>query len=162
MQRTREILSLKHLETATEEAVFQAVCLDVSEALDADLVSIWFFDDAHSRIDCQSRYDAPTARFSCGQSLLKADYPRYFETVVEYNFIAAPDAQTHPATSELTEGYFIPNEIQSLLDFILHKDCKPIGVICCESRAKRRDWSEKDKSYLRAIASLVSGRFRFS
>jgi GAF domain-containing protein len=82
--------------------------------------------------------------------------------VFEETFISAPDAHTHPATKGLSEVYFKPNGIQSLLDFIRHKDFKPVGVICCENRSARRDWSEENKNTLRSIAALVSHRFRFS
>lgn len=162
MKRTREILSLKQVEDATDEKVFKAVCLDVAEDLEADLVSIWFFDSNQTRIECQCSYDAVTGEFSKSHALKRNDFPSYFKTVVEETFISAPDACTHHATKELTEIYFKPNGIQSLLDFIIHKDFKPIGVVCCENRSTRREWSEENKNTLRMIAALVSHRFRFS
>lgn len=162
MERTRQILRQQHLETTAEAEVFQAVCLDLSETLNADLISIWFFNDTHTQIKCQHHYDACTQASGKGLELHKKDYPHYFKTIIEETVISASNALTHPATKELTEGYFIPNEIKSLLDFILHKDYKPIGIICCENRGCIRNWSEQDKSYLRSLAALVSHRFHFS
>lgn len=162
MQRTRKVLNPSPTQSVSDQDVFEAVCLDVADHIRADLISIWFCSFDGTGIQCQRRYDKITGRFSDGQALMKENYPNYFENIVEYNYISAPEARTNPATRELTEDYLEPNGILSLLDFILHENFKPIGVICCENRSCIRDWSEADKSYLRSIASLISFRFQFS
>jgi len=159
MQRTRKILSDQKHGNISDETVYREVCLDVSEHLKADLVSIWYCCDGEAGIECQYRYDANEDSFSKGQKLMKTDCQFYFETMVEYNCISAPDVRTHPATKELVDSYFAPNGIVSLLDFILHEDFKPIGVICCENRSDYRYWNDADKAYLRSLASLISHRF---
>jgi len=159
MLRTRKILSQKMIGSIDDETVFREVCLDVSESLKVDLVSIWYCSDGGGGIECQCRYDALDGAFSKGQKLMKTDCQFYFETMVEYNCISAPDVHSHPATKELIEAYFKPNGILSLLDFILHEDFKPIGVICCENRRDHRYWNDNDKNYLRSLASLISHRF---
>lgn len=162
MRRTRKVLNPEPTQSVCDQDVFEAVCLDVAENIGADLVSLWFCSFEGSGILCKCRYDALTGIFSEGQRLMKEDCPHYFESMIEYNYISAPDARLHPATRELTEAYFKPNGIKSLLDFILHEDFHPIGVVCCENRQRIRHWSDADKSYLRSIASLVSSRFQFS
>ena len=162
MKRTREILKPDTVKTVKDEDVFEAVCLDVAERVDSDLVSLWFCSFEGTGILCKCRYDAITGVFSEGQRVMKEDCPRYFEAMIEYNYISAPEAREHHATRELTEVYLKPNGIRSLLDFILHEDFKPIGVICCENRSSVRHWSQKDMSYLRSIATLVSSRFEFT
>lgn len=162
MKRTRQILNQGLIQSLNDQDIFEAVCLDIAEFTGADLVSLWFCHLDGSAIKCQCRYDAISEMFSRGQVLMKADYPRYFETMVEYNYICAPDARNHPDTKELAEDYFKPNNIHSLLDFILHEDYKPIGVVCCEHRTRMRSWSDHDKSYLRSIAALISSRFQFN
>lgn len=161
INRTRKILRSNTVDLVHEQDIFEAVCLDVAERVDSDLVSIWFCSFEGTGILCKCRYDAITGIFSEGQRVMKEDCPRYFETIIEYNYISAPDARTHSATRELTEKYLKPNGVLSLLDFILHEDFKPIGVICCENRRSVRNWSDKDMSYLRSIATLVSSRFEF-
>lgn len=162
MQRTREILKPNLADSVCDQDIFEAVCLDVAENVDSDLVSIWFCSFEGTGILCKCRFDALTGVFSEGQRVMKEDCPQYFETMIEYNYISAPDACEHPATRELTESYLKPNGVRSLLDFILHEEYKPIGVICCENRSCIRQWSEADMSYLRSIAMLVSSRFEFA
>lgn len=162
MQRTREILRPQNVDTIHNQDVFEAVCLDVAEHVGSDLVSIWFCSPEETEILCKCRYDVLTGAFSEGQRVMKKDCPRYFEAIFEYNYISAPEALEHPATRELAEGYLKPNGVRSLLDFILHEDYKPIGVVCCENRSSIRHWSDEDMSYLRSIAMLVSSRFEFA
>ncbi|MFT5049146.1 MAG: GAF domain-containing protein [Chlamydiales bacterium] len=124
--------------------------------LDADLVSIWKFKDDPDRIECLLALDALTNTVSDGQSLLESDFPVYFKSIVEETTVCAPVATEHPMTRELAEPYFEPNGILSLLDFIVHHDFKPAGIICCESRSKRRDWSQADRDYLLRLATIAS------
>lgn len=159
MKRTRTILEQRKTDSVTDKSVFEAVCRDIAERLDADLVSIWFMCDSESCIESQCSFDVIKQSFSEGRRLYKTDYPHYFQSIVEENYISANDVYTHPATVELIENYFRPLGVYSLLDFILHKDYQPVGILCCENRRSPRKWSEKDQSYLRSISALISHRF---
>ena len=94
--------------------------------------------------------------FWSGVSLHKSDFPAYFESIVENEIINASDARNHSATRCFNEAYFEPNNIYSLLDFILHKDFKPVGIICCERTGSRVEWSNQDVDQLRQIATFIS------
>ncbi|EDY83706.1 hypothetical protein VDG1235_3333 [Verrucomicrobiia bacterium DG1235] len=157
MRRTKQLLSQRA--SARKEEIFNAVCEDAAEDLDADLVSIWTFDSDLSQIECQSRFDAIDNSYSKGLLLKRSEYPNYFRAIVEDNLVNAPNARIQNATKEFTDSYFIPNGIRSLLDFILHKDFTPIGIICCENRRSIRHWSAEDENYLRTIATLTSFLF---
>lgn len=162
MKRTRKVLSLKQSVSTARATIFNAVCLDLAEDLKADLVSIWFFDEAHTAIHCQLAYDAIANTSESGQVIYRKDCPHYFQTIVEDSCIVAFDAQNQNTTRELAKIYLIPNGVLSTLDFILHKGRIPIGLISCECREIPRDWSEADKNKLRAIAELVSHRLNFN
>ncbi len=153
MERTRKVAAR---DCASAKDIYQAICLDAAENLDANLVSIWRFDENCSKIICLHALDVESGTASAGQELMRDDFPRYFESILEETTISAPDARTHPMTRELTEAYFVPNEIISLLDFIMHSNLKPVGVICCESKRKRRNWSEEDRQYILSLAAYAS------
>ncbi|MGJ8652591.1 MAG: GAF domain-containing protein [Opitutaceae bacterium] len=161
MLSTLEILRPEHVETTPKEEVFKTLCVNLTEDIQADIVSIWFFDKSQTAIHCQIYYDAKSKTFEKGQILRRSDYPHYFEAIIEEKYISAADAQHQNATRELAEDYLIPHGIQSTLDFVLHEGLRPVGVICCENRVNPRIWSEQDKNILRAIAELISLRFAF-
>ncbi|AOS45811.1 hypothetical protein Verru16b_02900 [Lacunisphaera limnophila] len=157
MERTRALLA-KVRQVSTQD-YFQALCLDTSGDLDVDQTSVWTFDANLQKVECQCGYDALTEKFSRHQVLRQQDCPRYFRAIVEENYVCAPDVADHLATREFLESYFKPNGIVSLLDFIMHEDAVPFGIICCENRRGIRQWSDADRNYLRSIATLTSFLF---
>ncbi|MGJ8639645.1 MAG: GAF domain-containing protein [Opitutaceae bacterium] len=161
MKRIREALRIQQVESFRSDYILRLVCTDLAKSIQADLVSIWYFNKAQTEIRCQIYYDSHLQSFKRGQILYRKDFPHYFQAIIEETCIAAVDAQRQMATRELSEAYLIPNGIQSILDFILHQDSVPVGVICCECRDTRRDWTDTEKGKLRVIAELLSHRFHF-
>ncbi len=98
--------------------------------------------------------------FSEGQVLYAKDQPKYFETILSEKFIVAPDAHSHPTTATLTNQYFVLLDIYSLLYFVIYRDFKPSGIICCENAGERHEWNEDDISFLRQISTLVSFNYK--
>ena len=124
-------------------------------------MSIWLFKHDPERIECQLAPDVTADETSSGLVLLESDHPVYFRSILEESTISASVAATHPMTRELAESDLKPKGIVSLLDFIVHHDFHPVGIICCENRAARRDWSEDDRRYLMRLATLASFKTRF-
>lgn len=142
------------------ESKLQKICSVTSELIPgADRVSLWTFSNDLGRITCDMCLDENN-EFSQGLVLTKADYPEYFEAILTANVIDAAQARIHPATSCFTEGYFKPLNIHSLLDFILHQDFEPSGVLCCESVNREVSWTMKDIEALKKISRASSMHFR--
>jgi GAF domain-containing protein len=159
MKRTRKLLAQDSIGIIDDFTVFKTVCQDIADNIDCDLVSVWFFPEEDDCLECKCVYKITENTYDSGQRLMKKDYPVYFKNLIENTFVSAPTAQTHFATKEFAESYFNPNGVISMLDFILHKDFKAVGVICCENRKGIRHWTQSDRDYLLKIATLVSGRF---
>ncbi len=159
MNTLLDFVKKAELNSASAYSVFKAACQDVSAKTGSNRVSIWNMDEKESFIKCACYFNADDETYTNGQILYAIDHPNYFKTIVEDNVIIAPDASAHPATAELTDPYFRENDIYSLLDFILHKDFRPIGVICCENAGTRREWTNDDVNYLRTVSTLISFYF---
>ena len=149
-------MAINSNEGANTANVYEAMCLDAAKNVEANFVSIWRFDEGLTKIVCLFAIDINTGETSHGQELMRTDFPKYFDCILEETTICAPDACAHHQTAELAEAYFQPNGIISLLDYIVHKNFKPAGIICCESKNTRRDWSVTDISYLRDLAVFAS------
>lgn len=160
MNRTVKVLEKVTSESVPPFVIFQAVCLDIAEETKANRVSIWHLEKDHSCIRCACFYEAEAGVFSEGQVLFAVDHPNYFKSILAEKFIVAPNAREHSATAELTDNYFRPHGIFSLLDFVIHENFKPSGVICCENAGAPREWRDDDVSYLRQISTLISFYFR--
>jgi len=149
-------MAISSTETTEPADLHQAICLDAAQNVKANFVSIWRFDTDLTKIICLFAIDIRTGETSSGQELMRNDFPRYFEFILQETTICAPNACTHHQTNELCDSYFKPNGIVSLLDFIVHKNFKPVGIICCESKVTVRDWSAENISYLRNLAAYTS------
>lgn len=142
------------------EDKLKEICLTTAALIKgSDRVSLWCFDESFESIKLLLCFDSSTNSFTNKQTLRKCDYEEYFAGILENNVINAPNARTHQLTKCFNESYFIPLEIHSLLDFILHQDFNPHGVICCESVGRTTQWSEEDVEALKRIARSSSMYF---
>lgn len=159
MERTAEIVHAA-LPTTSADQVFRSACREVSAYTGANRVSIWCFNEDNASIRCDCYYEFETDSFSEGTVLRADDHPVYFAAIQEQQVIIAPDARTNPITAEFVDTYFRDNDILSLLDFILHRDFQPAGIICCENAGRPRAWRDEDVAYLRQMATLISFFFK--
>ncbi len=136
--------------------LLECVLKDASENVDADLVSYWMFNDDQSAIQCQLAYNALDQKFHNDGELKRESYPNYFKAIMTEKTLRANHVETHPSTTELFDDYFKPNGIKSLFDFIIERKDVHLGVICCESREKVREWSDEDVNYMRSLTTLTS------
>ncbi len=144
----------------SREAVLQQACLTTREAVPrANLVSFWRFDSSLSSITSLINYNSITQEFGSNWVLESKSYGPYFNSILENELVVAPNAREMHATRCFNSSYFEPNDIFSLLDFILHKNYRPVGVLCCESQGIQVEWQEEDIENLRIIATMMSYYF---
>lgn len=146
---------------ADHATVLREICVAAAQLVpNANLISLWNFNDDQSAIHNLVTLDVATETFSQQTDLLRENFPVYFSAIVENELISASHARKHSMTRCFNEKYFEPNDIHSLLDFILHKNFQPIGMICCESKGKQVEWTRQDEDNLRMLAVLVSFYFQ--
>jgi len=126
-----------------------------AEAIDIRYVSIWLFNDDFSQIRALDFYDRHSTTHTAGATLSVDQYPRYFAALRQAFTINAPDARTHETTAELTENYFVPYGIISLLDAPIRTEGNLRGVICFED-TKYHPWSPEEQFFAFAIAEIFA------
>jgi hypothetical protein len=142
------------------EDKLKEICLTTAALIKgSDRVSLWCFDEDFKSVKLLTCFDTSTGTFSSNQTLKQSDYSDYFSGILKNDVINAPHARTHELTQCFNNSYFIPLEIYSLLDFILHQDFNPHGVICCESVGKITQWSDDNVETLKRIARSSSMYF---
>lgn len=110
--------------------------------IEADLISIWAYDEVQGIIQCIEMYDhrnqkhIPIKDISPNILQIK-DFPTYFEIIRKENIIVANDAFNNPATYELNEIYLKPIGVKSLLDVPFFMNGKLAGIICFEQFSPR-------------------------
>lgn len=154
LQRLNQLFENKDI---NPQNALEQTCLCIHELLpNANLISLWRFEENNNQIRSLINYDAESKSFSQDIILTRELYPTYFDSIIENDVINAPIAREHSATKCFNESYFEPANIYSLLDFILHKDHRPSGVICCERRGDTTVWTGEDIENIRMVATLIS------
>ncbi len=128
---------------------------NVADSLDVDRCSIWMYDNYQTSIKCEVIYERVVGNWESGAVLKYKDFKAYFDHLDADPVIVANDAENHSATSCFKEAYLKPLGIKSMLDVpILYKG-KVIGVICIESRVKRK-WIDPEIDFTQILSSLYS------
>jgi two-component system sensor histidine kinase/response regulator len=139
----------------TEAAVF---------ALSVERVSIWFLDDARSKIVCADLFERGKATHSSGVELFAKDFAPYFEALSKERTIAADDANHDPRTRCFSASYLTPLNIGAMLDVPIWTsrrkaaagDRRMVGVVCCEHVGGPRSWSRDDETFAYLLSTLIA------
>jgi diguanylate cyclase (GGDEF)-like protein/PAS domain S-box-containing protein len=145
------LLHLAKLDFTNKHQIITHVLCEASKALNTNRVSFWLYNKDKSAIEliglCEDgKMSEP------GLILSQTDFPAYFKALEQNGFITANDAHTHEATFEFSESYLKPLDIKSMLDAPVRIGGSPIGVICCEHKYNRREWTEDECNYVQSIA----------
>lgn len=158
--KQRNALISLHQDTQPEgvgiDEAFRCITETTAKTLDVARVSIWKHAPDDRILECLDLYELALHTHSSGVRLAATDYPAYFEGLGKLDLIAADDACQHPLTREFSEHYLIPMGITSMMDAPI-RDEKTLGhLLCCEHVGPVREWTEDEKTFAVAVASLVS------
>ncbi len=159
----QELLRLSLLSCVDEGRLEESMAVltkSIAETLNVSRVSIWLYNEDRTSIVCSDLYESAKDLHSSGTVLRAADFPAYFNFLLEERTLPASDAHTHCATSEFSEPYLKPLGIESLLDAPIRVAGKMIGVICCEQVGKRRDWNFHEQMFLGNMTDILARAFQ--
>ena len=126
------------------------------ETLNVARSSVWFLSADGSSLTCAGMIDGSGKTKAEGLVLKAADYPRYFQAILEDRVIAAADAQADQRTSEITGGYLIPLEISSMLDTPILFGGQTVGVLCVEHVGMPRGWPRDEQVFPASLGDFVA------
>jgi len=149
-------LATKSSDKINVELVVSALAADIVDAIGVDLATVWLLDSTLQSMTCICSEDAERERELEGFVLSRADYPTYFNKIFEDIGISSENVYQDKRLEELVEGYFKPNGVKSLLDFVIYDDDIPKAIICCETTREHRRWNEDDLVQIRKLTVLSS------
>lgn len=135
--------------------IFLDITEKLAEGLEIERSSIWLYNEEKTAIVCHDLYEKLNHKHSEGVSLMKSDFPNYFNALLREETIVASSARTHQDTCEFTEVYLKPLGIYSMLDIPIRVNGEMIGVICNETLNPKL-WNLEDETFARAVSSQIS------
>ncbi|MEH2056389.1 MAG: ATP-binding protein [Nostoc sp.] len=137
-------------------AVLREITETAAQTLLVERVGVWFYNEERSQIECIDLYDVKTKEHTFGNSLLKINYPAYFQALEEERTIAADDARNDTRTQELSESYLSVLGITSILYAPIWLEGCLIGVVCHEHIGEGRQWTLEEETFVGSIADFVT------
>lgn len=138
------------------EQAFRTITRVAAVFLCIERVSIWFFTENHSAIQCANLYQLTTQAYSQGHVLSASSYPRYFQALGLEQLIVADDAQRDVKTREFSESYLAPQGITSMLDVPIRSGGRMVGVLCHEHVGPIRQWTMEEQHFAVSVANALA------
>ncbi|MBX3325893.1 MAG: PAS domain S-box protein [Nitrospira sp.] len=138
------------------EQAFRTITRVAAVFLCVERVSIWFFTEHHSTIQCAKLYQSATQEYSQGLVLAASTYPRYFQALESEQLIVADDARRDSNTREFADGYLASQGITSMLDVPIRSGGRMVGVICHEHIGPRRHWTLEEQHFAVSVANTLA------
>ena len=133
---------------------------DITEAtahtLGVERVSVWFYAEDRTTLDCSQLYKFNLNQHSQGTQLSVENFPAFFQALATDEPMVIQDAYTDPRTAELSTSYLSSLGITSMLDVPIALSNVTVGVLCIEQVGVPRHWTSEDSNFARSIADLVS------
>jgi len=150
------LLELRKIDKTDLHDFLRKVLDVVSNTLNIERVSIWFFNEDKRSIYCDYLYLKRFGEYASETTLRVEDYPEYFKTIKSELVLAANDALNDPRTAELAETYLKPRGVLSMMDVPIYFHGETIGIICHEEQDNFREWKRTEMDFAAAISSLLS------
>ncbi|MBD2357519.1 AAA family ATPase [Tolypothrix sp. FACHB-123] len=158
-QQALALLQLSQSQAITQgklSTAFPELTQVTAQTLQTERVSVWLFDEHHTKIHCLDLFQRSSQEHSQGFELQVADYPAYFCAIKSQPIIAVDDALSDPRTCEFSHGYLDVLHIASMLDCGVQVDGAIGGVICCEHVGEKRSWTPAEQNFISSIANLIA------
>lgn len=152
----RDLVSSPAFQKGNLQEVYREITATVARSMNVARVSIWFYEEARTKIVCRNLYELNSDRHSKGLELLRHDFLPYFEALAEGRHIDAQDAQTDYRTRCFAEIYLKPLGITSRLDAPIRVGGNVIGVVCHEHIGPARHWTLDEEVFASSIADLAA------
>jgi PAS domain-containing protein len=151
-----DLVAHKSLFLGDVEKTIQRVTEAATDTLDVARASVWFFDPTKTSIVCADLHDGMARTHASGVALSSADFPDYFQALMQERTIAARNAHTDPRTCAFSAPYLTPLGINAMLDVPIWVNGEMVGVVCHEHIGGPREWTPDEENFAYLMANFVA------
>lgn len=156
LSSTAELLSQRSVFVGDVQQTVRRMTEAAAFTLPVERVSVWFLDQARTKISCVDLFERGKAQHSSGVELFAKDFAPYFEALAAERTIAAEDANADPRTRCFSASYLVPLGIGAMLDVPVQVKSKMVGVVCCEHVGGMRSWSRDEETFCYLLSTLIA------
>lgn len=127
-----------------------------SYALNVERVSVWLFNKSKTVLHCLELYQKSLNSHTEADILTAAEYPSFFEALLENRTVAIEDIQESDILRELLPKYCLPLEIVSMLVSRFEVGGEILGILCFEHTEIEHLWLEEEISFVNSLSDLLA------
>lgn len=151
-----ELTKSPALSTGDLDTAFKEITEAAAKVVNVERVSIWMFNEDHTKIVCEDLYELGLDQHSKPPDFRATDYPNYFRALGENRTIAVDDVTSDPRKSELSEHFLKPLKVNSVIDAPIRGLGSIEGTICFGHVGPNRQWQQHESDFASSLADLVS------
>lgn len=149
-----QLAKSKVLQQGNLNAALREITEAAARSLLVERVSVWLYNSDESQIECINLYDIRVDQQQSDLTLIKANYPAYFQALEAERSLVVSDALNDKRTEELS-SYLCVHGIASLLYASIWLRGRLVGVVCHEKIGDVRQWTLEDENFATSIADFV-------
>lgn len=153
----KTLVSISQTRFSSPERALTAILTTASEKLDVARISMWFYADNKTAIQCHLLI-VDGKKEPNNLYLQEKDFPSYFKALENSGFICADNAHTHSSTKEFSQAYLTVLGINSMLDVPIRLDGETVGIVCCEHTGPERHWNVDEQDFVRSISDICANK----
>ena len=128
-----------------------------ANSLNVERVTLWKFENDKTELLSELYYNADENVYDQnGLVIKKEDYPAYFNVFENETSINIADVSNNPITKPFAKDFYIPSNISSRLDVVIHGKNDHYGIISFESSNDKRVFNNEEENFATSIANVVS------
>ncbi len=131
------------------------VTKSLSEFLNAERVSVWFFSENFSSMKCVDLYQLSADTHTSGYALDKDVFGDELESLLNNDNVVFNDPLADSRASGYTQTYLIPNKITSKLDALISHAGIKSGMLCVEHVNQPHVWTDEEIVFVNQFACLI-------
>jgi PAS domain S-box-containing protein len=152
-----KLSSESSLRNYTYNEFLSKLLIESINILNVDKLSIWSYSKENDELNCKYEINNSTKNIQYNTvSINKSTVPKYFKNIEEHKTLSAPDAQNDERTNEFNDGYFLPNNIKSLLDVQINGEFGLVGILCAEHCKTIRYWTDEEENFMYGLSEIIS------
>ncbi|MFC3626613.1 EAL domain-containing protein [Vogesella amnigena] len=154
-QTLQQLISLRHDDQQELDDYLAEVLPLLARALQISRVSVWQFSGDQKELQCLAGINTLTGERMGGEVLDESQHGDYLRAMLAEGLLASNQVHNDPRLQSL-HHYLYARGVTALLDVAIMVGGMHHGVLCIESQAPRREWSQDEIDFVSAAANIIA------
>lgn len=150
-----ELAASESLSKGKFEDFVKEVLAVLTLELEISRASFWLYKPTKEAFENMCLYEHDTHTFSKEHAIWERDSPKFYSYLINNHYFKADDVLKDERLTELTEDYYVPNEIKSAMGRQIWYNGVLLGFLMVEETWKTKNWANIEEIHLHIATSFI-------